>query len=230
MRFSERRQPGARADGAALQPGYQANAPCPKFDSNAANALLDQSGWLRDIDGYRSKGNQRLEFQFSTATNNAGGIADETLIQQNLQAIGIKLDIQNYPAITFYSPFLTGGKPGTYDIAEFENSFNYDADDSWLFSCGQTPPNGFNVDFYCNTGLDALYMQELSTANATARQAVFNQIHRIYLTDFPFISLYSPVDPALVKKGTHNYLPAPQGALETINIWEWWCDGGHCSA
>lgn len=215
---------------AALQPGYQSDASCPNFDANAANALLDQHGWHKGTTGYRSKGNQKLEFQYSASTNNAAAIADEALIQQNLQAIGIKLDIQNYPSLTFYGTLLLQGKSGTYDIVEFENALNYDADDSYLFSCNQMPPNGFNIAFYCNKNLNSLYTQELSTADAATRQHVFKQIHTLYLTEFPFIVLYAPLDLALAKKGVHNYLPAPQGALETINVWEWWCDGGHCPA
>lgn len=214
----------------ALQPGYQADAPCPKFDVNAANALLDRDGWARGADGYRSKNHQKLEFKYSTTIGNAWRSEDEVILQQNLASIGIKLDIQNYPAITFYLSFLTNGKPGTYDIAEFENSFNYDADDSSMLSCNQIPPNGFNIDFYCNKALDALYTQEQETVNPIVRQNIFNQIHQIYLTDFPFITLYNPLDLFMVKKGTHNYLPAPKGPLETINIWEWWCDSGQCAA
>ena len=214
----------------ALQPGYQANAPCPKFDVNAANSLLDQNGWVRGADGYRAKNHQKLEFKYSTVAGNPWRVEDEMILQQELGSIGIKLDIQNYPAIAFYLSFLADGKPGTYDIAEFENSFNYDADDSLMLSCNQIPPNGFNIDFYCNKALDALYTQEQETVDPISRQNIFNQIHQIYLTDFPFITLYSPLDMSMVKKGTHNYLPAPEGALETVNIWEWWCDKGHCPA
>ena len=214
----------------ALQPGYQANAPCPTFNANAANTLLDQNGWVRGADGYRSKDHQKLEFRYSTTIGNPWRGEDEVILQQDLALIGIKLDIKNYPAITFYLSFLTDGKPGTYDIAEFENSFNYNADDSSMLSCNQVPPNGFNIDFYCNKALDALYTQEQETVDPTVRQNIFNQIHQIYLTEFPFITLYNPLDMFIVKKGTHNYLPAPEGALETINIWEWWCDRGQCPA
>jgi len=214
----------------ALQPGYQANALCPTFNVNAANTLLDQNGWVRGADGYRSKDHQKLEFRYSTTIGNPWRGEDEVILQQDLALIGIKLDIKNYPAITFYLSFLTDGKPGTYDIAEFENSFNYDADDSSMLSCNQVPPNGFNIDFYCNKALDALYTQEQETVDPTVRQNIFNQIHQIYLTEFPFITLYNPLDMFIVKKGTHNYLPAPEGALETINIWEWWCDRGQCPA
>ncbi len=35
------------------------------------------------------------------------------------------------------------------------------------------------------------------------------QIHQIYLTEFPFIVLYSLNDFSIVRKGTHNYQPNP---------------------
>jgi peptide/nickel transport system substrate-binding protein len=135
---------------------------------------------------------------------------------------------QNYPASTFFGTFLTSGKAGTYDMAEFENSWTYDADDSSAFSCSQIPPGGFNVTFYCNHQLDSLFTQEESTADTNARQAIFNQIHQIYLTDYPFITLYSPVDIAMSKNVVHNYTPGPEGASETIGVWNWWCTNGQC--
>jgi len=30
-----------------------------------------------------------------------------------------------------------------------------------------------------------------------------------------------------MRKGTHNYQPSPFG-IETINVWQWWCDKGKC--
>ncbi len=214
--------------GQAYHPGYQSNAPCPKFDVAGANALLDADGWVKGSDGFRHKGGQVLAFKYSTTANNTWRSDDEQILQQNMKAIGINLEIQNYPASTFFGTFLPDGKPGMYDIAEFENSFIYDADDSSLLACNQIPPNGFNITSYCNHQLDNLYVQEQSTADPAARQQIFNQIHQIYLTDFPFINLYGPTDIAMNKNITHNYTPGPFGASETINIWQWWCNGGQC--
>lgn len=219
-----------------VNPGYQADAPCPKFDPAAANALLDQSGWVKGADGYRSKGNMKLDFQYSTTANNLWRADDELILQSNFKAIGIKLEIQNYPASTFFGSFLTGGNSspptgavsGKYDIGEFESTFTYDADDATVAACNQIPPNGFNIMFYCNPNLDKLYIQEQSTADPAQRQVAFNQIHQIYLTDYPFVTLYSPLDISMHKLNGHNYNPGPEGASETVNIWEWWCDGGHC--
>ena len=178
---------------------------------------------------------QRLEFEYSTTTATSGSSRTdlEAIIQRNLSEIGIKLDIQNYPFDTFFGSFLPGGQAspptgavaGRYDIAEFANNFGYDPDDSTSFACDQFPPQGANFDFYCNPALDALYKQEQATVDPGVRQQIFDQIHYIYLTEFPFITLYGEKDLAVVRKGTHNY---QLGSFGETNIWEWWCDNGKC--
>jgi peptide/nickel transport system substrate-binding protein len=222
--------------GSFYQPGYEATASCPVFDPGVAKKLLDDNGWVSGPDGVRAKEGQRLEFEYSTSvTDFTWRLASEAIIQRNLQEIGIKLDIQNYPAGVFFGHFLNEGKAsppsgavaGSYDIAEYATSPGIDPDDSQLFSCDQMPPNGGNTDFYCNHQLDALYRQEVATVDQGLRQQLFYQIHEIYLTDFPFIVLFGSQELAMVRKGTHNYLPSPI-AYETVNIWEWWCDGGKC--
>jgi peptide/nickel transport system substrate-binding protein len=214
--------------GAAYVPGYQANATCPKFDPQGAIALLQSNGWVKGADGIFAKNGQRLEFQYSTTAGNYWRADDELVMQSDLQAIGIKIDITNYPASTFFGTFLTSGIPGKFDIAEFEDSFTYDGDDAALLATNQIPPAGFNITFYSNPALDKLYTEEEATADPTARQAIFNQIHQIYLTDFPFITLYGPIDIAIHKLTTHNYNPGPEGATETIGAWNWWCENGTC--
>src|SRR6266581_4297922 len=54
----------------ASNPGYQADAPCPKFDLDAANKLLDDHGWVKCPDDVRTKNGQKLEFQYSTTAGN----------------------------------------------------------------------------------------------------------------------------------------------------------------
>ena len=221
----------------AYHPGFDPNAPCPVFDSAAANRLLEDSGWVKGPDGVRTRGGQRLEFEYSTAVDHLPWRTHtEPIIQRNLQAIGIKLDIQNYPNDVFWGTVVPGGKAsppsgavaGRYDIGEGADGFGYDPDDSTLLSCAQFTPKGRNYGFYCNPALDALYQQELATVDAGARQAVFRQLHEFYLTQFPFITLYSLLGSfAMVRKGTHNYQISPFFD-EFNNIWEWWCDKGKC--
>ena len=216
-----------------IVPGYQADAPCPKFDPAAANTLLDQAGWVKGADGVRAKNGQRLEFQYSTTANNAWRAADELILQQNFKAIGVKINIQNYPAGTFFGNILPQGDPNKYQLAEFEQTYTYDGDDSTNIQCSQIPTaannyGGGNFAFYCNHALDPLLAKELGTTDTSQRQAAFNQLHAIYLTDFPFITEYEPHDLAIYKNVVHNYTPGPMGSQETVNVWSWWCTNGKC--
>ena len=214
-------------------PGYQTDAPCPKFDPTAASALLQSDGWTLGADGVRTKNGKRLEFQYSTTSNNAWRAADELILQQNFKAIGVKIDIQNYPAGTFFGNILPQGDPNKYQLAEFEQTYTYDGDDATNLSCNQIPTaannyGGGNFAFYCNHALDPLFAQEEGTTDPAKRQAAFNQLHQIYLTDFPFITEYGPLDVAVYKNVVHNYTPGPMGAQETVNVWTWWCTNGQC--
>jgi ABC-type transport system substrate-binding protein/serine/threonine protein kinase len=215
--------------GSFYHPGYEPNYDCPPFDPTAANKLLSDNGWVRGQDGVRAKGKQRLEFELSSVDYAPIRVANEVIVQHDLSAIGIKLDIQNYGGATFFGSFLYQGKPspptgavaGRNDIAEFAQSpYTYDPDDSYIIPCNQYP-------YYCNSDLSNLYKQELETADAGQRQQIFSQIHQIYLTDFPFIPLYFPLDVSIAHKGTHNNQPSPFTG-ETVKIWQWWCDHGKC--
>jgi peptide/nickel transport system substrate-binding protein len=215
--------------GSGYHPGYDPTATCPKYDIAGANALLDSDGWVKGSDGVRAKGGQRLEFRYSTTAKNPWRAADERILLAAFQSIGIKIDIQNYPADTFFGTILPQSK---YDLAEFENSFNlgYDPDDSSEFACSQIPTAaksfaGGNTSFYCNHALDPLYTTEQGTTDANIRQMAFHQIHQIYLQDVVFVTLYGAIDLSVYKKTGHNYVPA---ATETVNVWTWWCDNGKC--
>jgi peptide/nickel transport system substrate-binding protein len=208
---------------AQMVPGHFTGT-CPKFDLAAANALLDSNGWTKGADGYRSKNGQRLEFQYSTTAGNLWRSDDQLINQQNFKAIGIKLDIQDYPASTLFGTFLTDGKPGVYDIVEYETGVGVDPDDASLLQCN----NPGNTTYYCNPALDALYKVEQGTADPTARQAAFDKIHQIYLTDNPFIVEFTAPDVAVHKNGTEGYAPGLVNQGEEPNVWLWWCDGGKC--
>ena len=217
-------------------PGYTASLTCPKFDLAAANQLLASHGWVMGADGVRSKNGQRLEFEYSTTAGNLWRADDQLINQQNFLKIGIKLDIMNYPASTFFGSFLPAGNPspptgavsGRYDIAEFAESGSYDPDNSIIITCAEKGTGNFA--YYCNPQMEALQKQQLSTGDSTARQKDFEGINQLEVTDVPFIVEFSSPDLAVYKKGAHNYLPSAVGIGSSENIWTWWCDGGTCPA
>ena len=177
-------------------------------------------------DGVRTKNGLRLDFQYSTTSNNQWRADDETINQANFAKIGVKVTIQNYPASTFFGSFLSSGTPGKYDLAEWASSYNYDPNDAGAFQCNQIGLSNFN--WYCNPQMDTLLNEEQGTADPVRRQEIFNQIHALLLNDVPVVPMFSPSDISIHKKGSHNYEPGPFAAVETVNIWDWWCDKGTC--
>ena len=178
--------------GSAYHPGYEPDASCPEFNPAAANKLLDDNGWVKGPDGVRARGGQRLEFEFSTDTTLHGVVMRSDRAAQ----LGGDWYQARHPELSsphFFNPFLlegkasppTGAVAGRYDIAELRNNFGM-IPTILRVACDQIPPHGYNVDFYCNPALDALYKQEQATADPGVRQNIFQQIHQIYLTEFPF--------------------------------------------
>ncbi len=209
-------------------PGYTANLSCPQLtpDFNGANTLLKQNGWVMGSDGVYTKNGQRLEFQYSTTANNLWRSDDQLINKANFLKIGIKVNIQNYPASTFFGSILITAKPGVYDIAEFASSGSIDPDNASSLQTGATG----NLAYYSSAQMDALLKQEQSTGDPAARQKAFDAINQLEVTDFPFVLEFSAPNVAIHIKGTNNYAPSAIGIGETINIWDWWCNNGTCPA
>ena len=72
--------------------------------------------------------------------------------------------------------------------------------------------------------MDTLYQQELATADAGVRQGIFEQIHQIYLAQFPFIPLLSPSTFAIVHIGIYHRIGFR--AYCTISRYHRWAPGG----
>jgi peptide/nickel transport system substrate-binding protein len=196
-----------------------AHLPVPPYDPQKADQLLSQAGWVMGSDGYRHKNGQILELTYSTTAATQWRSEDEQIVQSNLKQVGMKIDIKNYPADTFFGTILPGGK---FDLAEFENNLGYDPDNKAIFGCHYTPPNGSNFGHYCNPQLDAILNQSEATPSQAARKPLLAQEQQILLNDAPIIYLYSPPDIAEYRATVHNYMPEPGTNAETWNIWEWW--------
>ncbi len=194
--------------------------PCYKYDQTAAGALLDQSGWTMGSDGYRHKGGQTLELRYSTTANNTRRSNTQQIFQASWKAVGIKVDIVNYPAGTFFGTVLPAEN---FDMAEFANSLGYDPDDLTLWGTNQTPDKGgSNYSQYSNPAVDAAIAAEEKTTDIAARKTAFHTIHTALLTDYPVFFLYGLRDIALYKSNMKNYAPSASGPSETWNIWDWY--------
>lgn len=71
----------------------------PALDTALADSLLDAAGWKRGADGVRRRGGQ--PFRFDLLTVGSAGNAVEQLIQADLAAVGIRMEIRQREMASF---------------------------------------------------------------------------------------------------------------------------------
>jgi peptide/nickel transport system substrate-binding protein len=151
------------------------------FDPAKANAILDWAGYKRGKDGIR--------FHLTVKTS-----TDETtrtlavVIQQQLRAIGIALEVRSFEFATFYAD-ITKGAFQMYTLRwiggnEEPDIFRY------AYATASEPPHGANRGYYSNPAVDALIAKAGLTPGQSDRAAVYKQIQQLLATDLPSINLW----------------------------------------
>lgn len=96
------KEPGSFAD-FPFQPGYQDSfrKVIPESSAAAAGKLLETAGYAKGSDGYYAKGGQVLSLNFVYFGDNPVSKARSQVLQKQMQAAGIKLELVNKPLSDF---------------------------------------------------------------------------------------------------------------------------------
>lgn len=180
------------------------NLPTYPFDPNRAKQLLDQAGH-KDPDGDGPQ--PRFTLSFKTSTDTEANLRAQ-VIQQMLQQVGVKVDIQQAEFGTFFEDI---GK-GNFQMYSLSRNGIADPDFySIIFDSRNIPPEGQNRGYYSNPRVDQLIAQGRSTFDRTKRKEIYDQIQRIVQEDLPYISLYHQVNVAVMDKDLQGYTMYPAG-------------------
>jgi peptide/nickel transport system substrate-binding protein len=195
--------------------------PCYTYNPSGATTLLEGDGFTMGSDGYLHKGGKTLELRYSTTSDSAYRQQSELIVQDELKQVGIKIDIVNYPADTYFGTTLYNY--GSYDIAEFANSLTYDPDNHTQWGCDQfTTAGGFNISHWCNQDAQTQITKELTDPSQADRTAAFHQLYRDILQDNPAMFYYVFPNIAIHRANLQNYAPSALGPSETWNVWDWY--------
>ncbi|WP_278260802.1 ABC transporter family substrate-binding protein [Nocardia sp. AG03] len=96
------------------QKGYQDNAAAVSYDPAAAAKMLDDLGWKLNGD-VREKDGRKLEIKDVMYQQDAW-VQIAQIAQQNLAAVGVKLNIQTVPGNGLFTDVVD---PGNFDIVQF---------------------------------------------------------------------------------------------------------------
>ena len=194
-------------------------------NDSKAQSLLKGLGFTKASDGYfqpnygPQKG-QDLTFTIQSTTGNAIRSQTEQLFQAQMKQIGIKINIQNYDANTFFGTNLPNG---TFQIAEFAwvSSPFVSGNQSIYCSYTDTTNCSANYDHYANPQVDQL-MANGSAATSTSQEVNdFNQADKILWQDMVTLPLYQSPEYFAWNSTYGNVIPNTSllGITWNANLW-----------
>lgn len=190
-----------------------------KHDPAGAKAMLDAAGWKVGSNGVRAKNGVALNISVSSSVNNHPNEQAEVQMQQDLKAIGIALEIKNYPVSLLFAqngPLYTG----KYDMSWTINTFGPDPDNQGNWSADFIPPKGANTSFLADPILTRTSAEALRTFDRAKRKALYQieeeEIHK----QVPAVFLYWHYTRHGINSDLKNYKPA-QYIADNWNSWEW---------
>jgi peptide/nickel transport system substrate-binding protein len=165
------------------------------YDPAKARALLDQAGYL-DPDGDGPAPRFSLTLKVSNIEFNR---LQSSVIQQDLRAVGIALDVRTYEFATFYADVLRGN----FQLYTLQWVGGAVADPDILrrvFHSNQVPPSGFNRGFFSDPRVDRLLDQAAAATDDGPRRAAYAEVQRIVAEEAPYISLWCKTNVAVARR------------------------------
>ncbi len=191
-----------------FRPPYdQCSIARPKFDPEAAKALLDEAGWVPGADGIREcKGcktaKDGTKFKFELLTYSEYGeplILTQQLIAEMLKNVGIQADLSQVQGSVMWADSSSGGieQTGNFDVDLYDDGYaGNDPTDflyQYYYSSSAEPDNGWNIGRWINPEMDGL-IDSAYTLNEADRQAAFCQMATILDAELPQILLFSTLN------------------------------------
>ncbi|HEX3551387.1 MAG TPA: peptide ABC transporter substrate-binding protein [Candidatus Elarobacter sp.] len=215
--FHDRNAP-AVSDIAPSSWAAPAIAPYP-HDVAGARKLLDEAGWIAGADGIRRKDGAELHFTVSTTPSKESNIQAEVQLQQELKAVGIELEVKNYPGSLLFShdgPIYTG----KYDTEFTIETNGPDPDNEGTWSGRFIPPHGTNASWLDDPLINRTAHEATLTYDHARRKALYQQeesrIHELV----PAVFFYWQNSYSGVNDDVRNWKPATY-ISSFWNCWEW---------
>ncbi|PHK95206.1 ABC transporter substrate-binding protein, partial [Pseudoroseomonas rhizosphaerae] len=194
------------------------------FDTDRANALLDQAGWARGANGIRQKNGVPLEFAVSTTTGSALREQCQQLMMQDWQKIGVSMKINNMAAAVIWGEFYVRSKFQSLLVGTAFRT-GIDPDPATRFASDAIPVrggSGGNYMQWVNPEVDRLLLEGQTSFDQARRKAVYFRLQEIVREELPVLPIfqYAPVEGT--KDKLVGYRPNINARQNTWNMREWY--------
>jgi peptide/nickel transport system substrate-binding protein len=189
---------------------YEPNVPQYEFDPAKAEALLNESGFLRVGDPHTGT---RFTITMKSSTDSLARLLGEVL-QDEWKRIGVTLELRPLEFATFYTD-ITKGNFQLYTLRWV--GANNDPDFfEYAFGSHKIPPAGANRGRYRNSQLDALIDRARIEPDREKRRALYSQVQQIISADLPYLPLWFQDNISVHRRRVGNIILGPGGDYDFV--------------
>ncbi|GGF29786.1 peptide ABC transporter substrate-binding protein [Microbacterium sorbitolivorans] len=200
-----------------FQEGYEDSfaAAGYEFNSDESATLLDEAGWTMGDDGIREKDGEKLSFGYTTFGDDPTSEAIARVIQQQLKAVGIELNIENHPS----SEFATVVNEGDWDtvIMRFTSSDPFGV--MWMCQI-YCMDQGLNLSDTSDETFDSRIHEQVEALPTAEEQipAAMKLEAELMSESWGIMPVYNGPIIATAKEGLANMSPEPYSGLDMFGV------------
>lgn len=184
------------------------------FDAKAARAELEALGWKdSDGDGILDRDGTKFSFVLSTNSGNPRRAKAAIIIQSNLKAIGVEVQIDKMEGNTFFERL----RKKDFDATLSGWAAGLFVDMSTFWHSGEKYE--FNFTGYDNPAVDALIEKALAEPDTAKNNAMWRQVQALVYEDQPYTFLYWLDELVALHKRFKDAKIDELSTLRQLNTW-----------
>jgi peptide/nickel transport system substrate-binding protein len=181
------------------------------YDPDRARSLLEEAGWVEGSEGVREKDGVKLSFEMTYSEGYAPYEVQVPYMQQAWREVGVEM----IPVVLPFPTLLENDQAGNYQMSLLGFSWDPDGGQDTMFACDMVPPNGFNLQRYCNPEYDALVQPSKTELDVEKRIDILIEMSNIANDDVAVGITVFLKDITGASPRVHNFFP---NGYDTV----WW--------
>lgn len=143
------------------------------------------------------------------------------VMQQEAHRAGVALSIRPYSPQQFEATASDQGPlaDGDFQLALHEILTGADPETSWLLSCDQIPPIGYDVSRYCNASVDRMLADALTTNDRSRRSQDYEAVQDAIARDVPMVALAQLREVEAVPTALSGFGPSLETPYYHVERW-----------
>ncbi len=167
------------------------------FNPKKAISILSADGYKKDSNGLMAKNGKELSFSIVNVGGYSDWVASVQVIQQNLQAVGIKITPVNLAGTDYNNRVYKGQFQLAYDSSGSSGPSPFYELRGLLYSANTAPIGQLattNYERYSNPAVDKLINSYGSTTDPAQQHAIVSKLEQVMLSEVPLIPITESVD------------------------------------